>query len=211
VDGEGSEEVERGEEGEAGLALGVEVGRGIRSMSRSRSRTGVGLGWCGSWVGFARSPSLKAVSPGGREGGTEVLGEVELDSAGEEGARGFAGHHHVAAEVVVAEEEMAFALDVVGDGGVAGVHDSAGVVGELEAAAAREDGLHGVHAGVDVGAREPEAEGLDRGARFGGDVAEGELAGADVGEDLGGDGLGGIERAEGDVAVVGFFAVEDVF
>jgi hypothetical protein len=117
----------------------------------------------------------------------------------------------VAAEVVFAEEEVGLALDVVGDGGVAGVHDAAGVVGELEAAAARKDGLHGVHAGVDVGAREPEGESLNGGAGFARDVAEGELAGADVGEDLGGDGFGGIEGAQRDVAVVGFFAVEDVF
>jgi hypothetical protein len=165
----------------------------MRIRIKIRIRTGVGGGGglgCGLW-----STALESRATGG--GGGEVLGEVEEDSAREKRVGFAADEDGVGLEVVVVGEEVVFGVGVALDGGVAGEDDAAGVVGELEAAASCEDGFHCAQARFDLGPGEPEREGFDAGVGFARDVAEGERGAGDVGDDLGGDVLGGIEPPRG--------------
>jgi hypothetical protein len=75
--------------------------------------------------------------------------------------------------------------EFVGDGGE--------VVGDDEAGAGGARGFKGVEPLFDVGAGEPEGEGLEGGFVLGGDVAEGEVLGGEVVEDGGGGLVGGVE------------------
>jgi hypothetical protein len=72
------------------------------------------------------------------------------------------------------------------------VGDGREVVGDDEAGAGGAGGFEGEDSLFDVGAGEPEGEGLEGGFVLGGDVAEGEVLGGEVVDDGGGG--GGIEE-----------------
>jgi hypothetical protein len=73
------------------------------------------------------------------------------------------------------------------------VGDGREVVGDDEAGAGGAGGFEGEDSLFDVGAGEPEGEGLEGGFVLVGDAAEGEVLGGEVVEDGGGGGVGGGE------------------